>query len=90
MQQISRSAAVALAFSALAGSAAYSNTLHDATTEGLTYSLTASGPATSSTDTFTLNISGINGPSDTRDGRFGVEAFAFNPPANLASATALG
>ena len=50
------------------------------------YTLTAV-TLTATTDQFTLGISGINGMSDTEGGRFGVNAFAFNTPANFSSAT---
>jgi hypothetical protein len=55
--------------------------------DGITYSMTAS-VLTATADQFTLSISGINGATDTEKGRFGVQSFAFNPPANFASATA--
>lgn len=45
---------------------------------------------TATEDEFDLHISGIDGPADLLDeggGRSGVEAFAFNPPANFLSAT---
>ena len=34
----------------------------------------------STTESFTLGISGINGASDTEKGRYGVQSFAFNNP----------
>jgi hypothetical protein len=45
---------------------------------------------TSTEDQFTLDITGINGPSDTEGGRSGVEAIAFNPPSNFVSAALPG
>jgi len=47
--------------------------------DGLTYTLfeTILSPTE---DQFTLEIDGINGPSDTEGGRFGVSALAFNEP----------
>ena len=56
--------------------------------DGLTYTLTESATANPLTDQFTLNIAGINGPSDTEGGRYGVQSFAFNQPSNFASALA--
>ena len=56
--------------------------------EGITYNLYESTTGNPLTDQFTLNISGINGPSDTQGGRYGVDSFAFNKPSNYASATA--
>ena len=53
---------------------------------GITYELTATGLNTS-TAHFTLDISGINGAADTELGRYGVESFAFNKPANFSTAT---
>ncbi len=55
--------------------------------DGVTYSLTETA-LNSTTDQFTLAISGINGPSDTEQGRYGVQSFAFGEPANFSSATA--
>jgi hypothetical protein len=47
--------------------------------DGLTYTLfeTALSPTE---DQFTLDITGINGPSDTEKGRYGVNSLAFNEP----------
>lgn len=56
--------------------------------DGITYSLTATTTGSALTDQFTLDISGINGASDTEGGRYGVQSFAFNLPSNFASATA--
>jgi hypothetical protein len=54
---------------------------------GVTYSLTETS-LSSTTDQFTLDITGINGASDTEKGRYGVQSFAFNPPTNFVSALA--
>ena len=47
--------------------------------DGLTYTLfeTVLSPTE---DQFTLDITGINGPSDTEKGRYGVNSLAFNEP----------
>jgi len=47
--------------------------------DGITYTLfeTILSPTE---DQFTLRITGINGPSDTEGGRFGVNSLAFNEP----------
>jgi len=45
--------------------------------EGITYTA-ASANLDQSTAQFLIQITGINGVSDTRDGRYGVESFAFN------------
>jgi hypothetical protein len=55
--------------------------------DGVTYSLTET-TLTSTTDQFTLGITGINGGSDTEKGRYGVQSFAFTTPTNFVSATA--
>ena len=47
--------------------------------DGLTYSLFET-ILTPTEDQFTLEITGINGPSDTEGGRFGVGSLAFNEP----------
>ena len=44
--------------------------------EGITYTIDTANLDTS-TASFIIHITGINGVSDTRDGRFGVESFAF-------------
>jgi hypothetical protein len=54
---------------------------------GVTYSLTETS-LTSTTDQFKLDITGINGASDTEKGRYGVQSFAFNPSTNFVSALA--
>ena len=68
----------------LASSPVYASTL---IADGITYSLTETA-LNSTTEQSTLGISGINGPSDTEQGRYGVQSFAFNKPANFSSATA--
>jgi len=55
---------------------------------GITYTLTESTTADPLINLFTLSITGINGPSDTEGGRYGVESFAFNRPTGFISATA--
>ena len=50
--------------------------------DGITYTLTET-VLNSTTDQFTLGISGINGASDTEKGRYGVQSFAFNTPTNF-------
>jgi len=55
--------------------------------DGITYSLTET-TLTATSAQFTLGISGINGPSDTEGGRFGVNALAFTQPANFSAAGA--
>jgi hypothetical protein len=57
------------------------------TADGVTYSLTEQ-VVSSTTNQFTLTITGINGPSDTEKGRFGVQSFAFTLPSNFSSAAA--
>ncbi|HVS75501.1 MAG TPA: hypothetical protein VHE11_01115 [Steroidobacteraceae bacterium] len=81
-----RSKFLALAV-ALAGCAAVLPA-HALTADGLTYTLTAFKTADPDVDNFTLTISGINGPSDTEGGRYGVFALAFNQPAGFTGATA--
>lgn len=48
---------------------------------GITYSLTDQ-VVSSTTDQFTLTITGINGSSDTEKGRYGVQSFALGLPSN--------
>jgi hypothetical protein len=60
----------------------HANTLVD---DGITYDLTAV-VLNSTTDEFTLTISGINAASDTEGGRSGVNAIAFVEPSNFVSA----
>jgi hypothetical protein len=59
------------------------------TFNGITYSLTES-PLSSTEDQFTLSISGINAPTDTEGGRYGVNSFAFTQPPGLVTGTAPG
>jgi hypothetical protein len=54
--------------------------------DGVTYTLTESTTGDPLTDRFVLDISGINGASDTEGGRSGVNALAFNTPANFSTA----
>lgn len=61
---------------------------HALTADGLTYTLTAFKTADKKVDDFTLTISGINGPSDSEGGRYGVFALAFNKPTGFVGATA--
>jgi hypothetical protein len=60
---------------------------HALTADGLTYSLTAFATPNPEVATFTLTISGINGPADTEGGRYGVFALAFNDPTGIATIT---
>ena len=53
--------------------------------DGITYNLTDTA-LTSTTEQFTLTITGINGTSDTEKGRYGVQSFAFTQPSNFSSA----
>lgn len=55
--------------------------------DGITYGLTDQ-VVNSTTDQFTLTVMGINGPSDTEGGRYGVQSFAFTTPSNYFTATA--
>lgn len=57
--------------------------------DGITYTLTETA-LTATSAQFTLGISGINGPSDTEGGRFGVNALAFTPATNFSSASLPG
>ena len=71
---------------AIAGCAA----IHPAqalTADGLTYTLTAFATPNPNVADLTLTISGINGPSDTEGGRYGVFAIAFNDPSAFAQIT---
>jgi hypothetical protein len=83
MRQYLGLSAIALAVT-IGAAPAQASTL---TADGVTYSLTDQ-VVNSTTDLFTLTITGINGSSDTEKGRFGVQSFAFNPPSNFLSATA--
>src|SRR5579871_5785722 len=73
------------AISGLVVPAAHANTI---TADGLTYSLTATA-LSSTTDQFTLTITGINSSTDTEKGRFGFDAVAFGTPAKFSSASAV-
>lgn len=56
--------------------------------EGVSYTLSQTQLSTSPDEyQFTLDITGINGPSDTRGGRYGVQSFAFDTPPNFSSVT---
>ena len=55
--------------------------------DGITYTLDYT-ILTPTTAQFTLDISGINGPSDTEGGRYGVESFALTLPVGLTGETA--
>jgi len=54
--------------------------------QGITYALTEFVTADPLTNRFLLTISGINDVADTEGGRSGVNAIAFNEPANFLSA----
>ena len=54
---------------------------------GITYDLQVISGLNDTTAFFNLHISGINGATDTEGGRFGVNDFAFNTPANFSSAS---
>jgi hypothetical protein len=60
---------------------------HALTADGLTYTLSAFATPNPDAATLTLTISGINGPSDTEGGRYGVFAVAFNDPTGIATIT---
>ena len=55
---------------------------------GITYTLFYQTTADPTVDAFRLMITGINGPTDTELGRYGVQSFAFNPPTGFVSAGA--
>ena len=57
------------------------------TADGVTYGLTDQ-VVNSTTDQFTLTITGINGSADTEGGRNGVQSFAFTLPSNYSIAAA--
>lgn len=65
------------------GNAAHASLIAD----GITYTLTSSA-VTSTTEAFTLSITGINGASDTEKGRYGIQSFAFNDPVANTTPTA--
>ena len=80
-----RSTAVAAALAALMfGAAAHATLIRD----GITYTLTETTTGSALTNQFTLSISGINGPSDTEGGRYGVQSFALGTPSHYLSAQA--
>lgn len=54
--------------------------------DGITYTLLQDTTGLL-TDSYTLTITGINAPSDTEGGRYGVASFAFNQPTGYVSAT---
>src|SRR5260370_37290286 len=55
--------------------------------EGITYTLIETTTASPLVDQFDLSITGINGPSDTRGGRAGVNGFSLDEPTNFAGAS---
>jgi hypothetical protein len=55
--------------------------------DGITYSLTEQATGNPDVENYIFGISGINGATDTEGGRSGVNAIAFNPPANFLSAS---
>jgi len=57
------------------------------TVEGITYTLTEANTADPLTDRFTLSITGINGATDPKPTRTGIDAIAFNQPAGFTTAT---
>jgi PEP-CTERM motif len=72
---------------ALAGVAGLASTPAQALTAfGVTYTLTETS-IDATHEQFTLDITGINGATDTEGGRSGVNALAFTQPANFVSAT---
>jgi hypothetical protein len=75
--------AVALLGMAIAAAPAQAQLVAD----GVIYTLTETSTAPT-TDTFSLSITDINGPTDTEQGRYGVQSFAFTTPAGFVSATA--
>jgi hypothetical protein len=83
-RRLAPAAVCAAAILGLAASAAHADLIAD----GVTYGLTAT-TLSSTTDLFTLTITGINGAADTEAGRYGFDAVAFNLPAQFSSATAV-
>lgn len=57
------------------------------TVEGITYTLTETNTADPLTDRFTLSITGINGATDPKPTRTGIDAIAFNQPTGFTTAT---
>jgi hypothetical protein len=81
-------AAVALASAAIPLSSAPAQAV--LIDHGITYDLQLiSGSLSTTTATFNLHITGINGATDTEGGRYGVNDFAFTTPANFSSALVL-
>lgn len=74
----------AIGAAALSASAANASLIAD----GITYTLTETA-VNSTTESFTLGITGINGPSDTEQGRYGVQSFALNDPFGNTSPTSV-
>ena len=58
--------------------------------QGVTYDLQVTSGLSTSTASFNLRISGINGTADTEKGRYGVDDLAFSLPSNFSSAFAAG
>ena len=61
--------------------------------DGLTYTLFESTTSNPKVDQFTLDITGINGPSDLEGSRYGVNSLAFNetsPTGSVVSGTMTG
>jgi hypothetical protein len=86
---ISRNSVRSTAIAATLGALIFGATAHASLiADGITYTLTETTTASALTNQFTLSISGINGPSDTEGGRYGVQSFAFNTLSNFASAQA--
>lgn len=77
------SAVIGAAALALAAPAANASLMDD----GITYTLFETATANPLVDNFELQISGINGPTDTEGGRSGVNALAFTKPANFSTAS---
>jgi hypothetical protein len=77
-----------LGFAAVAITAALAATPAQASliADGITYTLTESTTGNPLIDQFVLDISGINGASDTEGGRSGVNAIAFTLPSNFSTA----
>ena len=59
------------------------------TVEGITYTLTEANTADPLTDRFTLSITGINGATDPKPTRTGIDAIAFNQPTGFTTATVI-
>jgi len=76
---------LALALAALATSSPARASFID---EGLTYTVIDDGFTGALGEQYTLQITGINGPTDTVGGRFSLAGFAFGTPSGFISATA--